>query len=166
MGWKPDQIAVLKAEYGRGKTASEIGKILGKTRCSVIGKCWRLSLSTKSNQKKNNIKQVSRHQENATQSGKRTHRSKFITTLIGKDFPPERKITLEQLRDGDCRFPNGHPNLPYPEFNFCGRPSVENFSYCLAHLPIIYQPRNKKEDVLTKENELPKYIEKKIIKSA
>ena len=162
MGWTNEEVRKLKELYGKGSTAGQIAAIIGKTRNSIIGKSFRLKLSTKSNPKSNNSKQILKHQENTSLSRTKTRKSKFISTLIGKDFPPERKVTLEQLRNEDCRFPNGHPDQPYPEFNFCGRPSVKGLSYCLAHLPLVFQPRNKKEELLNKEDDLQKFIGKKI----
>ena len=53
----------------------------------------------------------------------------------------------------------GHPDDK--DSSFCGRKTVEKFSYCPLHLMIIFQPKGKKEDVLEKD-EVPKFIEKKI----
>ena len=53
----------------------------------------------------------------------------------------------------------GHPNEA--SSSFCGRKVVEKFSYCPLHLIVVFQPRNKKED-LTNEDEIPQFIEKKI----
>ena len=46
--------------------------------------------------------------------------------------------------------------------SFCGRKTVEKFSYCPLHLMIVFQPKGKKEDVVDKDDEVPKFIEKKI----
>ena len=54
----------------------------------------------------------------------------------------------------------GHPNEK--SSSFCGRKTVEKFSYCPLHLMIIFQPRGKKEESSDKEFEVPKFIEKKI----
>ena len=57
-----------------------------------------------------------------------------------------------------------HPNEP--DATFCGRKTVSNskqkFSYCPLHLMIIYQPKGKKDDVVDKDDEVSKFIEKKI----
>ena len=57
-----------------------------------------------------------------------------------------------------------HPNDPNP--TFCGRKTISNskqkFSYCPLHLMIIFQPKNKKEDVVNKDDEVPQFLEKKI----
>ena len=54
----------------------------------------------------------------------------------------------------------GHPDVPGSYF--CGRKNVEKYSYCLLHMHSVWQPRNKKEDVLDKDDDVPKFIEKKI----
>ena len=46
--------------------------------------------------------------------------------------------------------------------SFCGRKNVEKFSYCPLHLMIVFQPKGKKDDTIEKEDEVPKFIEKKI----
>ena len=40
--------------------------------------------------------------------------------------------------------------------------NVEKFSYCPLHLMIVFQPKGKKDEVIDKEEEVPKFIEKKI----
>ena len=54
----------------------------------------------------------------------------------------------------------GHPDQAGS--SFCGRKTVEKFSYCPLHLMIIFQPKGKKEDLVYKEDDVPKFIEKKI----
>ena len=53
----------------------------------------------------------------------------------------------------------GHPDLEGSFF--CGRKNVEKFSYCPLHLMMVFTPKNKKEDIVEK-NEVPKFLEKKI----
>ena len=90
---------------------------------------------------------------------KRGRRSKFKSLIIEKDFEPENPKQLEELEDGVCRFPIGHPNEK--NFYFCGRTSLKDFSYCKLHLLYCYVEKNKKEDVV-KKDEVPEFIEKKI----
>ena len=45
--------------------------------------------------------------------------------------------------------------------HFCGRKTVEKFSYCPLHLIVVFQPKGKKED-LNSDDEIPQFIEKKI----
>ena len=47
-------------------------------------------------------------------------------------------------------------------FIFCGRSSLKDFSYCKLHLLYAFQPKGKKEDPSDKNEEVPKFIAKKI----
>ena len=160
MSWTPDQVSKLKELYGKGNTAGQIAAIIGKTRNSIIGKGFRLKLSAKSIPKNNNLKHVSQRKENTTQSGRKTRKSKFKSLLLDKNFEPENPKSLEELHDNICRWPIGHPNEP--NFYFCGRKSMKDFSYCKLHVLYAFQPKNKKEDLIEKGDEIPQFIEKKI----
>ena len=162
MSWTEEKVAKLKELWGKGNTASQIAEIIGGvSRNAVIGKAHRLNLSAKmkqrlsiSNQKNNN----KYYEEKVIQ--KRGRRSKFKSLLIDKNFEPAKNLHLEELTDQTCKYMDGHPNEP--DASFCGRKTVEKFSYCPLHLMLIFSPKNKKEDVSDKEDEIPKFIEKKI----
>ena len=50
MSWDEKKIEILKSEWGKGKTASQIAELIGGvSRNAVIGKAHRLNLSAKSN---------------------------------------------------------------------------------------------------------------------
>ena len=162
MSWTEERVAKLKELWGKGNTANQIAEIIGEvSRNAVIGKAHRLNLSAKikqrlstSNQKNNN----KYYEEKVIQ--KRGRRSKFKSLLIDKNFEPAKNLHLEELTDQTCKYMDGHPNEP--DASFCGRKTVEKFSYCPLHLMLIFSPKNKKEDVSDKEDEIPKFIEKKI----
>ena len=71
---------------------------------------------------------------------------------------------MEELEDGVCRYPIGHPNEK--SFYFCGRTSLKDFSYCKLHLLYAYQPKGKKEE--GDKEDVPGYMNNndKKIKSA
>ena len=69
-------------------------------------------------------------------------------------------VKLEELTDKTCRWPVGHPHEE--KFYFCGRNPVEKFPYCKLHLLYSYQPKNAKEEDIVTEEDIPKFIEKKI----
>ena len=161
MSWTPEKVGKLKELWGKGNTAAQIASIIGEvTRNAVIGKAYRLNLAEKSVQKKNNFNQVSQHQENAPQPERKTRRNKFKSLLLDKNFEPENPKSLEELHDEICRWPIGHPNEPH--FYFCGRKSMKDFSYCKLHALYAFQQKNKKEDLIEKDDEVPQFIEKKI----
>ena len=143
MSWTLERVDKLKQLWGKGNTAGQIASIIGGvTRNAVIGKAYRLNLAAKSIQKKNNFNQVSHHQENAPQPERKTRRSRFKSLLLDKSFEPENPKSLEELNDEICRWPIGHPNEP--DFYFCGRKSMKDFSYCKLHVLFIPTEEQKR----------------------
>ena len=160
MSWTEEKVQKLKELWGKGNTASQIAEIIGGiSRNAVIGKAHRLNLSAKIKQRvstlnnKNHIKS----QYKNTRSGRK---SKFKSLLLNKNFEPAKNLTLEELTEKTCKYMEGHPNEK--DSSFCGRKTVEKFSYCPLHLMIIYQPKGKKEDLTDKDDDVPQFIEKKI----
>ena len=168
MGWTAAEVKKLKELWGKGSTASQIAEIIGgMSRNAVIGKAHRLNLSSKVN---NNISSgdlnSKKNNQGFQKTNKKGRRSKFRSFLIEKNFEPAKNLTLEELTEETCKYMdhNMHPNEP--NATFCGRKTVSNskqkFSYCPLHLMIIFQPKVKKEDPVDKDDEISKYIIKKI----
>ena len=166
MSWTDEKISKLKELWGKGKTASQIAEIIGGiTRNAVIGKAHRLNLSAKIKNKSSfhrNANNLSGVTSETIQSGRKSRRSKFKSLLLSQDFEPAKNLTLEELTEETCKYMDHdkHPNEN--DARFCGRKSVEKFSYCPLHLMIVFQPKGKKDDGAEKEEEIPQYIEKKI----
>ena len=160
MVWTVDKIDKLKQLWGKGSTASQIAQIIGDvTRNAVIGKANRLNLSNKLSPKStiNNSNNFHKKKPTNIPKGKKV---KFRSLIIEKNFEPENPIQLEELNDNTCKWPTGHPNEP--NFYFCGRKSLKHFSYCKLHLLYAFQPKGKKEDIISEEDSVPQFIEKKI----
>jgi len=159
MGWTEEKVAKLKELWGKGNTASQIAEILGGvTRNAVIGKAHRLNLSGKIVAKKGSLIQKNNKTKNLNY--KKVREGKFKSLVIEKDFEPEKPKQLEELDENSCKWPIGHPDEE--NFYFCGRTSLKDFSYCKLHVMYAFQPKNKKEDVVDKDSEVPKFIQKKI----
>ena len=161
MAWDEKKIEILKNEWGKGKTASQIAEIIGgMSRNAVIGKAHRLNLSAKiKTRTATSNKGFEDSLEEKNSKPRKIRRSKFKSFIIEKDFEPENPKQLEELDESLCKWPIGHPNEK--TFYFCGRTSLKDFSYCKLHLLYAYQPKGKKEDTSDKE-EAPEFIEKKI----
>ena len=162
MSWTPDRENKLKDLWNKGHTASQIAGLLGETtRNAVIGKAHRLNLKARAASKKNVVVTKTKD-ENAveTKEARPSRRSRFKSLLLDKNFEPENPKTLEELTDETCRWPIGHPYEK--DFYFCGRKPLEKFTYCKLHILYAFQPKNSKEDTIPSEEEIPKFIEKKV----
>ena len=160
MSWTEEKVEKLKELWGKGNTASQIAEIIGGiSRNAVIGKAHRLNLSAKIKKRGMSLGQnIPRNNDKNVQV--RGRKRKFHSLLLDKNFEPAKNLSLEDLTDQTCKYMEGHPNEK--NSSFCGRKTVEKFSYCPLHLMIIFQPRGKKEESSDKEFEVPKFIEKKI----
>ena len=160
MSWTPETVDLLKKLWGSGKTASQIAEIIGGvSRNAVIGKAHRLNLSAKiKTRSAPNTDQKNIISNNI--NTKKSRKNKFKSLLLDKNFEPAKNLKLEELNENTCKYMEGHPDEK--DSSFCGRTTVDKFSYCPLHLMIIFQPRGKKEDIVDKDDEVPKFIEKKI----
>ena len=162
MSWTEEKVAKLKELWGKGNTASQIAEIIGGvSRNAVIGKAHRLNLSAK-------IKTRSKISHNngvvAVSSDKNfkkgSRKNRFRSLLLDKNFEPAKNLQLEDLNENTCKYMEGHPDEK--DSSFCGRKTVEKFSYCPLHLMIVFQPKGKKDEVIDKDEEVPQFIEKKV----
>ena len=162
MSWTPERENKLKELWDKGHTASQIAGLLGNTtRNAVIGKAHRLNLQARSKSKKS-VSKTNAENNNSTETKtqKLGRKARFKALLLDKNFEQENPKKLEELTDETCRWPIGHP---YEEkFYFCGRKPMEKFPYCKLHVLYAFQPKNAKEEDQISEEDIPKFIEKKI----
>ena len=161
MSWTDEKVNKLRELWGKGQTASQIAEIIGGiSRNAVIGKAHRLNLSAKIKTRLNVAQSRGYFKSTNEEAQKRGKKNKFKSLILNKDFEPAKNLQLEELNENTCKYMEGHPDEK--DSSFCGRKSVEKFSYCPLHLMIVFTPKNKKEDIIEKEDEVPQFIEKKI----
>ena len=159
MSWTEEKVNKLRELWGKGQTASQIAEIIGGiSRNAVIGKAHRLNLEARAPSKRSRSDKSEAPKPQTKFRGSESRKSKFKSILLDKNFEPENPKILETLTDSTCKWPIGHPNED--DFYFCGRKSVEDFSYCKLHILYAFQPKNQKEDDLGEE--IPEFIEKKV----
>ena len=162
MSWTAEKEAKLRELWKKGHTASQIASVLGdKTRNAIIGKAHRLNLESRTTSKK--IKPKVNRENNApteVKTQKLGRKARFKALLLDKNFEQENPKKFEELTDKTCRWPIGHPYEK--NFYFCGRKPMEKFPYCKLHILYAFQPKNAKEEDQITEEDIPKFIEKKI----
>ena len=162
MSWTEEKVAKLKELWGKGSTASQIAEIIGGiSRNAVIGKAHRLNLSakikTRTSVSQNSPSGIASNNNNFK---KGSRKQKFRSLLLDKNFEPAKNLQLEELNENPCKYMEGHPDEK--DSSFCGRKTIEKFSYCPLHLMIVFQPKGKKDELVDNEDEVPKFIEKKV----
>ena len=162
MSWDEEKVNKLKNLWGKGQTASQIAEIIGGvSRNAVIGKAHRLNLSakikTRSTISSDNLV-ASLSTNNVFK--KKSKKQKFRSLLLDKNFEPAKNLQLEELNEHTCKYMEGHPDDS--DSSFCGRKTVEKFSYCPLHLMMVFQPKGKKDDIADKDDEVPKFVEKNV----
>ena len=162
MSWTPEREEKLRQLWKQGHSGSQIASILGNTtRNAVIGKVFRLKLASRITSKKlEGKKNTEKNNSPETKTQKLGRKARFKALLLDRNFEQENPKKFGELTDKTCKWPIGHP---YEEkFYFCGRKPMEKFPYCKLHLLYAFQPKNAKEEDLITEEDIPKFIEKKI----
>lgn len=140
--WSEERTALLRKLWAEGLSASQIAKQLGNvTRNAVIGKVHRLGLAGRATPSK--------------PPKPRRSRVRFIPPSVLKpikvrpptpsaedlhNLPPEGALTIETVRDGQCKYMAGEG----PDALVCGR-STPLGSWCSLHVKLVYQPSRKRQ---------------------
>lgn len=167
MAWTDEMVDQLREMWKQGLTTGEIGKRLGVSKNSIVGKVHRLGLSgrpspIKKKSDTNSVPEKKESNETLPKSSK-GKTEKVVTPLpkqekkldtevvveekieISLSTPPTShngKTSLTDLDNHTCRWPIGDPKDE--NFHFCGRKVRIGQTYCDEHANIAYVKAVKK----------------------
>ena len=136
--WTPDRIKVLIGHWEEGLPTSEIGRRLGVTKNSVVGKVHRLGLK----KRQSPIRQAPTGTTGTAAPKKAKAKAKVAPKTESAPAAPKavrptgEVVRLEELTGSMCCWPEGEPGTA--DFYFCGEPSVQDKPYCEVHCARAY----------------------------
>lgn len=169
MGWTDEMVAELKRMWDEGLTTGEIGKRLGVSKNSIVGKVHRLKLVSRPSpiKKKSDTsvkdkiapkpaKEPLKAEEKTTAPKDFTKNAstvKPVETIKEENIkaepitcaPPKKSsgyVTLTDLDIHSCRWPVGDPKDE--TFHFCGKKTRIGQTYCDEHAATAYVKTTKK----------------------
>ncbi len=166
MAWTEEMVEQLREMWKQGLTTGEIGKRLGVSKNSIVGKVHRLGLSGRpspikkketaasDNAKKDPASQAkpSKSKNEKIAAAKKTEpESELIEDIVIEEkieiVPPSYpqrsdKTSLTDLDNHTCRWPIGDPKDE--NFHFCGKKVRIGQTYCDEHAAVAYVKAVKK----------------------
>lgn len=121
--WTNEELDRLQEMWTKeGSTSTQIGKELGRTRGSVLGKIHRLNIANKSpNHKTRPISKVSKS-------------DKIIFSSDFSDKDIKKPISMMELKESSCRWPVDVGS----DVMYCGK-TKERGGYCKSHGDMAYR---------------------------
>jgi GcrA cell cycle regulator len=141
--WDEERTARAVQLWQDGKSASEIGRIIGATRNAVIGKLHRMG----HRRGRQAPPKPKRNRPQPLTSWKKSTKAERTPPRRRADPPPApdmRLLTLEQLEADSCRFIIG--DARDPAHRYCG---ADGAPWCAFHRALVYQPAQVEPDRLT-----------------
>lgn len=168
MAWTDEMVDQLRAMWIEGLTTGEIGKRLGVSKNSIVGKVHRLGLSGRPSpikKKEDNDSEAEASETVVKQMKEKTAPKEPKPAKVKAEKPapaavpvekaaektecpakPSRshngKTMLTDLDNHTCRWPLGDPKDE--NFHFCGKKVRIGQTYCDEHANIAYVKTNKK----------------------
>ena len=144
MSWTEERVEELKQLWESGKSASEIGKILGVSKNSVVGKAHRLKLQARPSPIRRTPAPKSKSSPPKTAAKTQSQAPKKIEPPVPAPPQPTASASAPPNTKGPkCLWPIGDPGDP--DFHFCGAPAIHGKPYCGEHCARAYitKPRGE-----------------------
>lgn len=150
MTWTDERVAELMRLWEAGRSASEIGRLLGVSKNSVVGKAHRMKLKARPSPiKRGSTPQVRRVAVApiARPAAQAPAAPKAVETRVPAQAPaprPARAVARANGKGPNCLWPIGDPGDQ--DFHFCGAPAVPGKPYCDEHCARAYIVRNPRSE--------------------
>ncbi|WP_299621390.1 GcrA family cell cycle regulator [Pelagibius sp.] len=153
MTWTEERVAELMRLWEAGRSASEIGRLLGVSKNSVVGKAHRMKLAARPSPIKRGGRSATPRRPAATPAPKPILRAdtqpkiKKIIAPAPAAAPERRPAPAVRRASGkgpNCLWPIGDPGDA--DFHFCGAPAVPGKPYCAEHCARAYIVRSNRSD--------------------
>lgn len=146
--WTEDQRDILKAEWAKGTTCSQIGALLGKTKNSVIGQAHRMKLERRAPYNASAPRKPRPPKANKPLLPKKSG-GQIMVTINKKAAPPKffaaavpltskPPISIMGLNATTCRAIVG--TGPDGLAVYCGDFTFQNKAFCEGHCAMYFQP--------------------------
>ena len=166
MSWTDERVELLRKLWSEGLSASQIATQLGGvSRNAVIGKVHRLKLSSRGRATSAQPRAKKPVATGGASVRVQTRPTRTIAATVGATalaaqfdaepvarqvlrpaedvvIPMSRNLSLLQLTERTCKWPNGDPLSE--EFSFCGNEAGETGPYCGYHSKVAYQPASER----------------------
>ncbi len=154
MAWTEKMVEDLKIMWKQGLTTGEIGKRLGVSKNSIVGKVHRLQLDARpspikkkdektiSDASKNTSARPSEEKAPAAQTAAPAAEPAVLPVRPTGRNTPCGSVQLTDLDNHTCRWPLGDPKDE--NFHFCGKKVKIGQTYCEEHAALAYVKPNKK----------------------
>jgi len=148
MTWTDERVAELMRLWEAGRSASEIGRLLGVSKNSVVGKAHRMKLKARPSPiKRGSTPQVRRVAVApiARSAAQAPAAPKAVETRVPVQAPAPRPRTVARAngKGPNCLWPIGDPGDQ--DFHFCGAPAIPGKPYCDEHCARAYIVRNRSD---------------------
>lgn len=138
MTWTDERVTELIRLWETGKSASEIGKILGVSKNSVVGKAHRLKLKSRPS--------PIRRDGSAPKPRSKVIREPLRAPAVAqqaKAIERPRPVMRRRGKGPGCLWPIGDPGDS--DFHFCEAESVMGKPYCAEHCARAYITKTRGE---------------------
>ena len=137
--WTPEMDARLRELTAKEMTSGAIGKLMGKTRNSIIGRRRRLGI------KLSPVEASKKRSESGKRNRPKPPRPAVAPAPQVVAIPIEQltaAVSVEDIGSRQCRWTGDLPALIRLDTPlYCGAPTAEGQSWCPTHRARVFQPR-------------------------